>query len=185
MLNQESKAPIKFIALFIVFFFSLYFFNIGFFSITSPTNKHYNAFLANHLNYIDWLRWVLLQSSTQVLKWLGYVAICNKYYLLVAGHGAIHLVYTCLGLGVMSFFAAFVLAYPKPLKARVIFLVTGIVCIQLLNIVRFVLLSLYWGKASSHSIDHHTIFNIFIYVVILLSLYFWINTGNRKPHAAN
>lgn len=182
---MDKNAPLKFIVTFLLLFLIFYFFNIGFFSITSTQSEHYVSFLATHLNYIDWLRWVLLQTSTQILKLLGYVAICNKYYLLVAGKGEIQLVYTCLGLGVMSFFAAFVLAYPKPLKSRIIFLIGGLLVIQLLNIARFVLLSLYWGRQASHSIDHHTIFNIFIYVVILTSLYLWIKTDNRKPHATN
>lgn len=185
MLDQKNKEPIKFIGLFIVLFLLFYFFNIIFFSITSARSNHYFPFLATHLNYIDWLRWILLQSSTQILKWLGYVAICNKYYLLVAGRGEIQLVYTCLGLGVMSFFAAFALAFPKPLKSRLVFLICGLIGIQLLNVARFVLLSLYWGRQSSHRIDHHTIFNVFIYIVILSSLYFWIKTDNRKPDATN
>ena len=185
MPGPNSKEPVKFIITFLVLFMVFYFFNLAFFSATSPGNKYYISFLAQHINYIDGLRWLLLQSSTLALKCLGYVAICNKYHLLVAGHGAIQLVYTCLGLGVMSFFAAFTLAYPKPVKQRIIFMVCGIIGIQLLNVLRFVLLSLYWDKRAAQVIDHHTIFNILIYVIIIISLYFWIKADTRKTNAIN
>jgi len=90
-----------------------------------------------------------------------------------------------LGLGVISFFAAFVLAYPKPLQGKWLFLISGIVVIELLNIVRFVLLAIFWDKRSSQIIDHHTIFNISIYIIIAISLYFWIKIPDKPKHATN
>jgi exosortase/archaeosortase family protein len=98
---------------------------------------------------------------------------------LVAGRGSITLIYSCLGLGVMSFFVAFVIAYPKNLKSKLIFLVTGLICIQALNILRFVLLALFWDKKSSMILDHHTIFNIAIYIIIAISLYFWVKHEDK------
>ena len=80
----------------------------------------------------------------------------------------------------MSFFAAFVLAYPKKLKSKITFLLTGLVCIQVLNVLRFVLLSIFWDKKSGMSFDHHTIFNIVIYILIAISLYFWVKYDDHK-----
>jgi exosortase/archaeosortase family protein len=74
----------------------------------------------------------------------------------------------------MSFFAAFVIAYPKQLKSKLIFLFTGLICIQVLNVLRFVLLALFWDKKSGAILDHHTIFNVVVYIVIALSLYAWV-----------
>jgi len=107
--------------------------------------------------------------------------------MLVAGHGAIQVVYACLGLGVISFFAAFVIAYPKPLKPKLIFLITGILLIEVLNIIRFMLLALFWNPHTAKIIDHHTIFNIIIYIIVAVSLYFWIKTPQNvnKKNAAN
>jgi exosortase/archaeosortase family protein len=158
-----------------------YYFNILFFGITNP-GKHYYPFLANHLNYIRGLRWLLLSISAQVLNWFGFSAIHNSTELLVAGKGAIVLVYSCLGLGLMSFFAAFVIAYPKKTKQKVIFLITGILAIQFLNILRFVLLALFWNKNSSRIVDHHTVFNIILYIIIMTSLYFWIKQNDKRSN---
>lgn len=175
---------IKFIATFIILFAVFYYFNILFFGITSPGN-HYSPFLAEHLNYIQTLRSLLLICSKQVLSWLGYAVITNQYDLLVAGRGSIRLVYSCLGFGLISFLSAFVIAYPKPLKAKIIFLITGIITIEFLNVLRFVLLALFWNKKDNQIIDHHTIFNITLYILIMISLYFWVKHNDKviKAHA--
>jgi exosortase/archaeosortase family protein len=171
----KQNEPIRFAITFIVLFLIFYYFNIFFFGITSPGNL-YSPFLANHLNYIQGLRWLLLCSTAQILKLLGFSAIFNNYELLVGGRGAIRVVYTCLGLGVLSFFTAFVLSYPKCWKSKIIFLTCGIFTIEFLNILRFVILSLFWNKQTTNIIDHHTIFNILIYIIISISLYFWVKS---------
>ncbi|ASU36774.1 exosortase Y [Mucilaginibacter xinganensis] len=169
----KSIGPLRFVITFLVLFAAFYYFNIFIFGITAPGN-HYSAFIADHLNYIRWLRLALLRGSVAVLSWFGFTAITNEYELLVAGKGVIVLVYSCLGLGLISFFSAFVLAYPAKLKSKLIFIICGILGIEALNILRFVLLSLFWGKNQNRIVDHHTIFNLIMYVLIAVTLYFWV-----------
>ena len=176
--HVKQNSPFRFIATFLILFAVFYYFNILFFGITSPGN-HNIPFLAEHLNYIQTLRSLLLTCSKQVLSWLGYAVITNQYDLLVAGRGSIRLVYSCLGLGLISFLSAFVIAYPKPLKPKVIFLITGIITIEFLNVLRFILLALFWNKKDNQIIDHHTIFNIILYIVIMISLYFWVKHNDK------
>jgi exosortase/archaeosortase family protein len=170
---KRTSSPLRFALVFVILFAVFYYFNILFFALTSR-GSHYSPFLAGHLNYIAGLRSMLLKSSAGILNLLGFAAITNDYDLLVAGHGTLQVVYSCLGLGVISFFAAFVLAYPKKWKLRFIFLVSGIIGIELLNVLRFVLLSIFWDKRDNHIIDHHAIFNIILYLVIAITLYFWV-----------
>lgn len=185
-LTQKNASPLKFILRFLIMFLVFNYFNVWFFSITTPGNN-YNSFLTDHLNYIQWLRWILLHSSKGLLNLMGFTAICDDQHLLVAGHYTIEVVYSCLGLGVISFFTAFVLAYPKALKPKLIFLFAGILVIEILNVIRFMLLALYWNDTDRNTIDHHTIFNIIIYIVIAVSLYFWVkNRASEKVnYAAN
>jgi exosortase/archaeosortase family protein len=182
----ENESPLRFTLVFLTLFVAFYYFNILFFGITSPGN-HYNAFLADHLNYIKWLRYLLLNTSAKILNWMGYTAITSDYELMAVGHATLQLVYSCLGLGVISFFTAFVIAYPKKLKAKLLFIVAGILFIELLNILRFVLLALYWNKRRGQALDHHTIFDITIYIIIAVGLYFWVKYDDKKniTHAAN
>ena len=174
---KTVPGPLRFVITFIVLFALLYYFNIIFFGLTS-TGNNYNAYLSQHLNYISGLRLILLKSSAFILNIFGFSAIFNEYELLVAGHGVLKLVYSCLGLGVMSFFAAFVIAYPAKWLNKLLFLAAGLAGIQLLNVARFVVLAIFWDKKNTHILDHHTVFNIFIYLVIAVSLYFWVKQDN-------
>jgi exosortase/archaeosortase family protein len=178
----EKDSPVRFLLVFLSLFVIFYYFNILFFGLTSEGN-HYNAFLDEHFNYIRILRHFLLNTAASILSWLGYTAITSDTELLVVGRGVIRLVYSCLGLGIMSFFTAFVIAFPKKLKQKLLFLVCGIFVIQLLNITRFVLLALFWKSTKGIILDHHTIFNIIIYILIAISLYLWIRYDDRKPAA--
>jgi exosortase/archaeosortase family protein len=170
----KNSAAVRFGITFLVLFVLFYYANIFFFGLTTRHNN-YSLFLTEHLNYIAWLRHALLTSSATLLNWLSYSSVASDTQLLVAGHGRIEMVYTCLGLGVMSFFAAFVIAYPKKIKAKLIFLFTGILVIQILNIFRLMLLALFWTKSKNRIIDHHVIFDVVIYILISVALYYWIN----------
>jgi len=178
-MKQQNKA-VRFAVVFIVLFLLFYYFNIWFFSATNP-GPHYLNFLAKHFNYIQALRWLLLACTAVLLKIFGFSPVYNNYELLVAGHGTIQVVYTCLGLGVLSFFAAFVIAYPKPLKSKIIALISGVVIIEILNIIRFALLAIYGSNHVNQLIDHHTLFNIIMYVIIAVGLYFWIKEDITVP----
>jgi exosortase/archaeosortase family protein len=177
----DQNSPIKFAFKFIILFLLFYYFNIVFLGLTSPGN-HYSIFLATWLNYIQGLRNLLLSGSAFILRALGHDVIYNHIDLLVAGKGIIRLAYDCLGLGVMSFFSAFVIAYPKQHRSKLLFLISGLLGVQFLNIIRFVLLALFWSKKTNPVIDHHTIFNIIIYILIMISLYFWVK---REPRVRN
>ncbi|MDF2433232.1 MAG: hypothetical protein JWP44_2863 [Mucilaginibacter sp.] len=181
--SKGETGPLKFIFTFLVLFPLFYYFNIFYFSRVSPPSPHYNTFLAHNFNYIHGLRWLLLHTSAQILNWFGFVAITDEYNLLVAGHGTLQLVYSCLGLGVISFFAAFVLSYPKKWKRKVVFLFAGIFGIEVLNTARFVLLALFWDKHAGRILDHHTAFNIVIYLIITVTLYFWVKDDNTLNYS--
>lgn len=182
----EKGSPLRFLLLFVVLFLLLYFFNILFFSFTTPGGNHYSSFLAAHLDYISALRHFLLKSTARILNWLGYGSITDDTDILIAGHGRLKLIYSCLGLGVMSFLIAFVIAYPKRVKAKLIFLIPALLILQLLNILRFVILAIYWNKnEDTQIVDHHTVFNILIYIVIAISLYFWVKRDDKtRPNHA-
>lgn len=183
--NKKSQhKPLWFAGTFLVLFLLFYYFNLWFFSRINP-GPHYIAFLDQHLNYIQALRQLLFFCTSALLKCLGYAVVYNNDDLLVAGHTTIQVVYSCLGLGVLSFFTAFVIAYPKPLKAKVITFIIGAVSIEFLNVIRFAVLALY-GNNANQLVDHHTLFNVLIYVLIAAGLYFWIKPDIAKaPNGTN
>ena len=171
----------RFVVIFLGLFTLLYYFNIFFMGITAPGN-FYSAFLDQHLNYIRGFRILLISVSATLLKFFGYEVFTSDTTLHALNAGGINVVYSCLGFGVMSFFVAFVIAWPeKTVKSKLVFIPAGLLLIQALNVARFILITLFWRTSSFRSaVDHHILFNFVLYVILLTTIYFWINKGNDK-----
>lgn len=174
-----KKPAMRFALSFLLLFALLYKFNLFYNSLISQ-GKNYNIFLSKHFNYIQWLRDFLLRSSSAGLQLFGYQTKINSLSLLAVGYGKITLAYDCLGLGVMSFLIAFAVTYPAKIKSKLKLLIACIIGFQLLNILRFMLLALYWKGEEINKINHHTIFNLFIYMLLTIALYFWIEKSTVK-----
>jgi exosortase/archaeosortase family protein len=175
-MKQVLKNPaVAFATRFIVLFAGLYGFYLIYLGIISPGNI-YSPFLDHNFNFISGLRHLLINTSVGVLHLLGYTTKATDVQLMVPAHNIIIIGYDCLGFGVMCFFTAFVLAYPKSLRLKMIFITIGLLTIQLLNVCRFVWLTLYWHHSRVYIADQHTVFNLVIYALIMVSLYFWIKT---------
>ncbi|MGI4019971.1 MAG: exosortase Y [Janthinobacterium lividum] len=177
--NTNKKTVLRFAVNFLFLFALFYAFNLFYNSLISH-GKNYNYFLAQHLNYIQLLRNFLLNSSSTGLKLLGYSTKINNYSLLAVGFGKINLAYDCLGLGIMSFLTAFALTFPAKNKSKLKLWISCILGFQLLNILRFMLLALYWKGEKLNQINHHIIFNILIYILLTLTLYFFIEKSTVK-----
>lgn len=172
----------RFVLILLSVFALLYYFNQFYIGITAP-GGYYSSFLDHHLNYISGLRFVLIQTAEGILNLLGYSTFTTEFWLRVSGHGGVVVVYSCLGFGVMSFFTAFVIAWPAKLRSKLWFLPLGLVVIQLLNLCRFVLLPLYWkGSGLRGRIDHHDLFNGIVYAILLGIIYFWVR---KNEHGSN
>lgn len=117
-----------------------------------------------------------MESTAFVLRQFGEQVFTTDTWMRVSGRGGFIMAYDCLGFGVMSFFTAFVIAFPKPLKNKYFFLPTGLLFIQALNILRFILLGKFWKHSHlKQIIDHHDLFNIILYLSLMVVIYFWIN----------
>ncbi|MVN20614.1 exosortase Y [Mucilaginibacter arboris] len=176
---SSQKPAIKF-AFHFLFLFAIFYGSNLFYNGLMQPGGNYNAFLSQHFNYIQWLRNFLLDSSSAGLQLFGYQTKINSYSLMAVGYNKINLAYDCLGLGVMSFLTAFALTFPTKIKSRIQLWIGCIIGFQLLNILRFMLLALYWKGEEMDRINHHTVFNGIIYVLIALTLYFFIEKSTIK-----
>lgn len=181
MIKRVLQQPTyRFLFLFLGLFIAFYYFNIFFLGLTSPGN-YYSPFLDKYFNYVLLLQNTLINITAYVLELLRYNTFIKDNWLHVSGKGGFILAYDCLGISVMSFFAAFVIAFPKSLKSKLIFLPSGLIFIQLLNITRFILLALYWkGSIFRGVIDHHDLFNYILYAVLLTVIYVWTKSGAER-----
>lgn len=170
----------NFIFTFLLLFFTFYIFNVIFIGITSPGN-YYLPFLDKHLNYINSWRNFNISCTAYTLQAFGYNVSTYENHLINHGFSGFRLIYSCLSYGIMSCFAAFVLAFPKPRHSKPFFLVAGLIIIQILNILRFTLVSIYYQPNSSAFIpDHHAVFNSILYLILGTMVYAWANIPAEK-----
>lgn len=174
------KREFRFIISFLLLFACVYGFNLAFIGVTAPGGL-YVPCINHHANYIEHWRTFNIDTTAYLLKALGCPVKVSNYTLISPGRSGFKLVYSCLGYGIMSFYLAFVMTFPKPRKGRILILVAGLLVIQLLNFIRFLLISLYWRKIEGHTwIDHHLAFNILIYLVVITMLYKWTNSKQEN-----
>ena len=178
--NPAVKFILLFLCLFLLFDVGNKFMNSAAFEGT----KYYTPVLAEHFNYIQGMRSALIVTSATILKLMGYTIMYTDYQILALNGIPCNIHYDCLGFGVMSFWAAFVIAFPKPFKQKIRFMFLGLITIFLLNIVRIVSLTLLTidMNGSRKFFDYqHDIFNYVVYAMLLTMIYFWINKQEQKP----
>ena len=175
--NPAVKFTVIFIFLFLLFDYANKFFN----NVNTPTGKYYNAYINEHFNYIQWLRTSLIVSTVKIMELLGYYMMYSKTQILALNGIPSNINYGCLGLGVFSFWAAFVLAFPKPIKQKLKFLIKGLVSIFLLNVFRLIILTILTVEIPNEKEYfnyHHDAFNFFVYTVLFIMIYFWVKKNN-------
>lgn len=148
----------------------------------SAKGGYYNSFVAEYLNYPLALRKALLHTSGAILDLLGYQSeIVEPFKVKLVNGRGVKIVYSCLGIGLFSFWAAFIFANKSSLRRSILFLFAGLLFIFLINVLRLVLLCIAVNKNWNmlFGLDHHTLFSIASYtLIILLILAFDISEKN-------
>lgn len=176
-----------FIVKFLVLFLGLHFFNEFYIGITAPGNL-YIPFLEEHLNYVDWLRSSILYTSQGICSVFGYDTFVEGPYLLKSVTGvSVRMVYTCIGLGIMSFWAGFVLAHSLSWKRKLLWTVLGLIVIWVVNCFRVAILLMVSANQWNPNkyLDHHDTFNIIAYLLVsVLVLLFLKRYGLQRNDIA-
>jgi exosortase/archaeosortase family protein len=160
---------------FLLLLTTLYYFNIFYIAITDPQGRIYSSFLENNLNYLSWLRNSILYFSNQITHSLGLNTYVLPPFRLKVLHGpSVETVYACLGLGLMSFWIAFVATEGERLKKKLLWSICGVAVIWFINCWRIALLlaAMQRGLNINKYVDHHTLFNIIAY--LLIGLLIWL-----------
>ncbi len=170
-----NRSFLMYLIRFLLLFTFLYYFIFFFIGFTSP-GGYYNAYLDQHFNFIKAFRKFLLLAAQVFLNLIGYHAYLANEFVIRLQHGnGVRLVYSCLGYGVLSFWTAFVIANEGRFFKKVLWVIGGSLMICLINILRisFLLLSNNKIIRFPFGMDHHLLYNIFVYVLIfiLIGLY--------------
>ncbi|MGY3053562.1 exosortase/archaeosortase family protein [Pedobacter sp. UYEF25] len=188
---QQTKKQLDAKAIkFVVILFVLYLFfsqgNLFMNSVMSPGGRFYNASLAENFDYIQGLKTLIIVPSTWLINLFGFFTVHNEMDIMVVNGPYLRVNYSCLGLGVMSFLAAFVVAFPIKWKSTWPMLLSGILSIYILNVIRIAGLGILFGTFHSqrnYFEYHHEIFNVLVYMIIFVLLYIWIRRNTKKAES--
>ena len=101
----------------------------------------------------------------------------SGHYLNVINGASVHLESGCIGIGILRFWWAIILAYPQKTGLKLKYFFLGTFGFLLLNIARFCVLAVVYTKSAGtpfRNMDHHFIFNCLTYMVLFIFLYKWL-----------
>ena len=174
--NISQYVDLRYLLKFILLFLGLYFFNLAFLSIITPYGNYYSSFLDQNLNFIAWLRVSIITIANEMTQLMGINSFSPSSYRLNAVNGTSLIVGdSCLGLGVMSFWTAFVIADKNQWKPKFLWCVGGLLAIWLINCLRVAFMLLAFEKDWKLVIttDYHTSFNVIAYGFVLLLIWLY------------
>jgi exosortase/archaeosortase family protein len=136
-----------------------------------------------YFNYIKLLRWLLLHCALWLLQLFGYKAYLHDAFTIrLQGGRGVHVVYECIGYGVMIFWIAFVFANKGNFIKKIKWIAGGLLLIWTINVVRIslMLVAVNNNWPTLLNLDNHAWFNIAAYTAILLLIFLFdkFNTGN-------
>jgi exosortase/archaeosortase family protein len=172
---NKFRKSLFFVVKLIVLYLIFYGLSLALIGVSSPAGKLYIPFIAENLNLVEGYRMFLLHSSGLFARLFGYETALLPPYTLAVGNSGVTLVYSCMGYGLMSVWLALILAYPMDWKRKGLAVVGGLVLINLLNILRIGGLAMLYSEGNTELfnwIDHHTLFNSVVYIV--LAIYFYL-----------
>ncbi len=105
------------------------------------------------------------------------------FLIRFAGGRGVIIAMSCVGYGVYSFWIAFVAANSGSLTKKIIWIVTGLLGLWLINVIRITLFltAINKGWPMPLGLDHHTWFNIFAYALIFSMI--WLFDRSLKKDA--
>ncbi len=161
---------------FLLILLVLYYLNKFYIDLVDHKGFFYSAFFDQFLNYPNWMKRVLLNTSNALTHAFGY----NTYVegirkLVIPGRPALILGMPCVGLNMLILWAAFVNAHRHNWKKNLLWTVGGITAICIINCFRITLMvaavSGRWNV--NRFLDHHDLFKLAAYSFILLMMFLY------------
>ena len=167
--GRPDKSIRLFVLKFLLYFMLFYGFSYAVIALAAP-GGYYIPFIKEHFNYVSGLRRMLVHAAYYIVNGLGYTCHVSGYILQVSNGISVHVGVSCAGIGLISFWWAFVLAFPWTLKMKLTYITIGSVVIMLLNVIRIAGLAIIYTRYGRQTIDHHLLFNIVAYVALFLMI---------------
>ncbi|WP_159800143.1 exosortase family protein XrtF [Flavobacterium sp. MK4S-17] len=129
----------------------------------------------------DGITTIVTKQARDVLLWTGHDASIEphtseaSYRLLLDGDSKVRIVEGCNAISVMILFTAFIIAFSSALKRTLLYIISGIIILYVLNIIRIALLVLGFNYyPEQKELLHDIVFPLFIYGVVFVLWVAWV-----------
>ncbi|MBX2939204.1 MAG: exosortase/archaeosortase family protein [Ferruginibacter sp.] len=156
--------------------FSIFYFGSLIIIGLSAKDGYYSPFISKYFDVISWVSHSLIWGTKGFVYLMGFETYTLPNFIIrIVGGSGVRIAYDCVGYGVMSFWAAFILATAASALSKFKWLIGGLILLWSINVIRIGLLLIAYNKKWSmpFGIDHHTWFNIVAYAAIFLMMYFF------------
>ncbi len=142
---------------------------------------------------------LIMVSAHQLLSMFGYTSTLlfdrtiyhyGVFSLQIPGGVQTFIGFSCLGLGIMWVYTVLIISWPGKIIPKTIYILIGLIMIFSLNVCRMSYLTWYGRNGLIFTerpisilgmkLDHHQLFNFFIYIVILALFILWIELFSKK-----
>ena len=128
-------------------------------------NGNINAFLTN----------TVVHGTVFGLETLGYESEGRDEVIYIDNKPSVMVADACNGLELFALFAGFLIAFPGPIKYKLIFIPAGLLFIFLLNIIREVALALNYNYFNeTFELNHKYTYVFVVYIFIFLMWRYWL-----------
>lgn len=161
-------------------------FNFCYRGLTDETGMVHIAFLGDYLNYINALKWFLLHAADVVVGLFNIdTTVVGLRKLTIPGRPSLILGLPCVGLGMIFFWASFVLAHRARWKLKLLWTAGGIAAICLINCIRIsmMVVALHYRWNVNRFMNHHDLFKYCAYLLILLLMWTFYRQHNTSNAA--
>jgi len=138
---------------------------------------------ANSSKIFEYFKNTLVFFTYLLLKLLGENATFNyqdSVVGIISGR-SVFLGIPCYGLKLMGIFAVFIIAYPGKNVYRLLFILSGCIVIQILNVIRLTgLVIIYNYYPQYFNINHHVIFTTAVYIFVFIMWVIWTKIYQKQ-----
>lgn len=144
---------------------------------------YYSPFVDQYLNYVTFVKTSVLQTGGFLGSLFGISShLVDNSTLRMEDGNSLMMAWSCAGLEILSFWAAFSLADTTPLRSKLLWCVGGLLTIWFINCARVALLivAIYQDWQIIPRLKHHDTFNIVAYSFVFLLMYVYYNKNKKQ-----
>ena len=171
----KDKTFIRFVIKFILIFSFCYFGTLAIIGLAAP-GGYYSVVIDTYFDYVSGIKNALIAGTRGILGLFNiHTYTVPGFIVRIVNGTGVMIAYDCVGYGVMSFWAAYVISSSGKGSSKIIWTLTGFLILFIINVIRISLLLVAFNKhwAMPMGLNHHTWFNIVAYIAIFIMIYFF------------